>query len=74
MSESAASAKRSWFMFGAKPAQCETPVRAAAKRRSTRKRAQWGEDAELPLWRVNGSGTLHLHRAVSGGVIGTFHR
>ena len=40
MSESAASAKRSWFMFGAKPAQSETPVRAAAKRRPTRKRAQ----------------------------------
>ena len=33
MSESAASAKRVWFMFGAKPAQSETPVRAAAKRR-----------------------------------------
>ena len=28
MSESAASAKRFWFMFGAKPAQSETPVRA----------------------------------------------
>jgi hypothetical protein len=26
--ESAASAKRVWFMFGAKPAQSETPVRA----------------------------------------------
>jgi len=26
--ESAASAKRFWFMFGAKPAQSETPVRA----------------------------------------------
>jgi len=36
--ESAASAKRVWFMFGAKPAPSETPVRAAAKRRSTRKR------------------------------------
>ena len=46
MSESAASAKRFWFMFGAKPAQSETPVRAAAKRRSTRKRAQWKEDAK----------------------------
>ena len=33
MSEGAASAKRFWFMFGAKPAQSETPVRAAAKRR-----------------------------------------
>ena len=28
MSEGAASAKRFWFMFGAKPAQSETPVRA----------------------------------------------
>ncbi len=28
MSESAASAKRVWFMFGAKPAQSETPARA----------------------------------------------
>jgi hypothetical protein len=25
-----------WLMFGAKPAQCETPVRAAAKRQPTR--------------------------------------
>ena len=47
MRESAASAKRVWFMFGAKPAQSETPVRAAAKRRPTRKRAQWKEDAKL---------------------------
>ena len=47
MSESAVSAKRGWVQFGAKPAQSETPVRAAAKRRSTRKRAQWKEDAKL---------------------------
>ena len=33
MSESAVSAKRGWGLFGAKPAQSETPVRAAAKRR-----------------------------------------
>ena len=33
MSESAVSAKRGWGSFGAKPAQSETPVRAAAKRR-----------------------------------------
>jgi hypothetical protein len=33
VSESAASAKRVCFMFGAKPAQSERPVRAAAKRR-----------------------------------------
>ena len=31
--ESAVSAKRGCFMFGAKPAQSETPVRAAAERR-----------------------------------------
>ncbi len=39
-----------WGQFGAKPAQSETPVRAAAKRRSTRKRAQWKEDAKLPSY------------------------
>ena len=33
MSESAVSAKRGWGSFGAKPAQSETTVRAAAKRR-----------------------------------------
>ena len=33
MSESAVSAKRGWGLFGAKPAQSETPVGAAAKRR-----------------------------------------
>ncbi len=33
MSESVVSAKRGWVLFGAKPAQSETPVRAAAKRR-----------------------------------------
>ena len=33
MSESGVSAKRGWGSFGAKPAQSETPVRAAAKRR-----------------------------------------
>ena len=32
MSESVVSAKRGWGQFGAKPAQSETPVRAAAKR------------------------------------------
>jgi len=44
--ESAASAKRVWFMFGAKPAQSERPSEPAAKRASTRKRAQWKEDAK----------------------------
>jgi hypothetical protein len=33
VSESAVSAKRGWFSFGAKPAQPEAPARAAAKRR-----------------------------------------
>jgi hypothetical protein len=33
VSESAVSAKRGWGQFGAKPAQSETHVRAAAKRR-----------------------------------------
>ena len=32
MSESVVSAKRGWVLFGAKPAQSETPDRAAAKR------------------------------------------
>ena len=45
MSESAVSAKRGWGSFGAKPARSETPVRAAAERRPTRKTAQWKEDA-----------------------------
>jgi hypothetical protein len=31
--ESVVSAKRGWVSFGAKPAQSETPARAAAKRR-----------------------------------------
>jgi hypothetical protein len=39
--ESAASAKRVWGSFGAKPAQSETPARAASKRRPTRKRTKW---------------------------------
>jgi hypothetical protein len=33
VSESAVIAKRGWGSFGAKPAQSETPARAAAKRR-----------------------------------------
>ena len=48
MSESAVSAKRVWGSFGAKPAQSERPVRAAAKRRSTRKRPKWKKAAERP--------------------------
>jgi hypothetical protein len=49
VSKSAASAKRFWFMFGAKPAQSETPVRARGQAASTRKRTQWREDAKLTL-------------------------
>jgi hypothetical protein len=33
VSDSAVSAKRGWIQFGAKPAQSETPARAAAERR-----------------------------------------
>jgi hypothetical protein len=46
--ESAASAKRVWFMFGAKPAQSETPVRAAAKRRPPGRGRSGKKDAKLP--------------------------
>jgi len=42
--ESAVSAKRGWFQFGAKAAQSEAPARAAAKRGPTRQRAEWEED------------------------------
>jgi hypothetical protein len=49
VSESAESAKRCRGSFGAKPAQSETTVRAAAKRRSTRQSAEWKEDVKLPL-------------------------
>jgi len=38
VSESVVSAKRGWGLFGAKPAQSETPVRAAAKRPPPRRR------------------------------------
>jgi hypothetical protein len=43
VSESAVSAKRGWVSFGAKPAQSETPVRAAAKRRPPEE-AEVGKD------------------------------
>ena len=48
MRESAVSAKRFCFMFGAKPAQSETPVRAAAKRRPPGRGRSGIEDAKLP--------------------------
>jgi hypothetical protein len=35
-------------LFGAKPAQSEATVRAAAKRRPTRGRTEWEEDMKLP--------------------------
>jgi len=60
VSESAASAKRGWGSFGAKPAQSETPVRAAAKRcppgrgRSGREaakpRLQWNLGFSVDTW------------------------
>jgi hypothetical protein len=49
MSESAASANRSWGQFGPKPAQSETPVRTAAKRRPTRKRRSGKRWRRLPF-------------------------
>ena len=56
MRESAGSAKRSWFMFGAKPAQSETPVRAHGQAAPTRKRRSGKEDAELPReWYLGGT-------------------
>jgi len=48
VSESAESAKRGWGQFGAKPAQSETTVRAAAERRSTRESTEWKEGVKLP--------------------------
>jgi len=48
VSESAVNAKRGWGSFGVKPAQSETPVRAAAKRRP-RGRGRSERDAQLPI-------------------------
>jgi len=39
-SESAVSAKRSWVLFGAKPAQSETPLRAARFKRRPPERGE----------------------------------
>jgi hypothetical protein len=39
-------------LFGAKPAQSETPARAAAKRRPTRKRAKCEKDGGAFLLRL----------------------
>ena len=44
---------RGWFLFGAKPAQSETPARAAAERRSPG-RAKWKQSAEPRLQVENG--------------------
>ena len=46
MRESAASAKRFCFMFGAKPAQSETPVRAARPSGALPEEAQWDRRRE----------------------------
>ena len=40
---------RGWGKFGAKPAQSETTVRAAAKRRSARQGTEWKEEVKRPL-------------------------
>jgi hypothetical protein len=48
VSEGAARAKRFWFMFGATPAQSETPARAAAKRRPPGRGRSGTKDAKLP--------------------------
>jgi len=45
VSESAVSAKRSWVSFGAKSAQSETPVGAAAERRPPGRGSPWGKAA-----------------------------
>ena len=49
MSESAVSAKRGWGWFGAKSAQSEAPVRAAAKRRPPGRGRSGKKDAKLPI-------------------------
>jgi hypothetical protein len=46
VSESAVSAKRCWGQFGAKSAQSETPVRAAAKRRAPERGRSGGKIAD----------------------------
>jgi len=53
VSESAVSAKRGWGWFGAKPAQSETPVRAAAKQRPPG-RGGVGEDSVAFRFRMTG--------------------
>jgi hypothetical protein len=52
VSEGAGSAKCVWFMFGAKPAQSETPARAAAKRRPLVRGHSGKKDAKLPKNKV----------------------
>jgi len=49
VSESAVSAKRGWVWFGAKAAQSETPVRAAAKRRPPGRARSGGRRQSLPF-------------------------
>jgi len=54
VSESAVSAKRGWGYFGAKPAQSETPVRAAAKRRPPGRGGSGKRWRSLPLRMMDG--------------------
>jgi hypothetical protein len=70
VSESVVSAKRSWVSFGAKPAQSETPVRAAAKRRPPGRGRSGMKMRSLPLVSVRtGSwiGDTRLVRSVFRG-------
>jgi hypothetical protein len=54
VSESAVSAKRGWGQFGAKPAQSETPVGAAAERRP---HPEEDEVGKYVLYRLQGLST-----------------
>ncbi len=62
----AVSDKRSLGWFGAKSAQSETPVRAAAERQSTRIEAQWNKGAKPPRLRLEGELSECLER--NGGL------
>ena len=64
MSESAVSAKRGWGSFGVRPAQSETPARAAAKRRppgggAVKRRCEAHQWVQLD--RNRNRGTLHCN-------------
>jgi hypothetical protein len=51
VSESAVSAKRSWFLFGAKPAQSETPAGAAQLSGVHPEEAEWEKNGEAHEFR-----------------------